>query len=136
MPYTEEQFNRLPKWAQAELKNAKSLQDSARRRSEDLDTTRELILRDSAQAVLDLGFPEDAVTWRGPVVAYREPYDKDPVPVARERDSVRFYLGESRNRHDWIDLATRRGVLQVMGTRGLFIRARSGNSVDILLDER
>lgn len=133
MTYTQAQFDRLPKWAQQVIKNADSKYDYAKRTIEDNERLRVALDRDIALAALD---SVDRSDWRGPVVAVRDPYNENPVPVARERDHIRFYLTEGHDHHEWIDFCLRGGVVEITGDRGLLIRSRSGNRVEVYLDER
>jgi hypothetical protein len=121
MTYTEDQFNRLPKWAQSEIKSAENKARSA-------ELTREHYLRFTKDVKFDVQLTaldgEHKSDWRGDIVAHRDPYG-DNVPVARGRDTIRF--SDPNNPHGWIDVSLRDGTVEIMADSSVFIRARAAN---------
>jgi hypothetical protein len=124
MSYTEAQFNKLPKWAQREINAANNREAVASRRQQEYVALIESAKKDMAETVLN---GESAFDWRGPIVAVRQPYDEQ-VPVARERDHIRFYL-DPNDHHDWVDISLRGGGLEITTERMMSIHPRSGNSL-------
>lgn len=97
--------DRLPKWAQETL----------RRYREDIDDLRRAL--DEAKGV-DPRHP----------VAVRDPYG-EAVPVAWDRyDSVRFFLRNTGNQSQWIDVRrARTGEIEVVASSAIHIRMQASN---------
>lgn len=130
MSYTPEQFNRLPKWAQSLVKKAeRDIEYAASVQKEVAKNA-----GDAAMLALD-PIGTERMSWRGPVVAFREFYERDGgrIPVARERDTVTFVLTDSDR--DYINVDVRDGTLQIHGNGVLVTRHHASNTFNVTLDD-
>lgn len=129
--YTEEQFNRLPKWAQYVIKQADARMAEAGRMIQQYGRAEAALRADVVMTALD--GVEDS-SWRGGTVAYRDWYD-DRIPVARQRDEITFVLDETRLR-ETVAVSVRNGALEVRGDRYMILEPQAGNTVLVRLSER
>lgn len=127
MIYTQAQFDRLPKWAQHLVAEAGRKTEYANTLIADANAFNARVSAEAAQAALD--GPGDQVSWRGRVVAVRDPYE-GRVPIARERDVVRFYYDATNDRR-WVDVAARNGAVEIMARSSVSIRAQASNTFRI-----
>lgn len=113
---TPEQRARLPKWA---LKEVERMERNVASLQAEIDER-------------DGKFAE----WKGLPRVFVDHYDKSPRPVATDRDSLRFYVGDLIRPNDWIDVSLRGGVVQILGERAISVCPQSGNAVTIGLGMR
>lgn len=119
--YTPEQFNRLPKWAQALVSRAERDIEWARMVQEDVAKN----AADASLLALDtLGTENES--WRGDVVAYRDIYHTR-VPVARERDEIAFLVRRGSDREYVTVEARTDGQVEIRGSAPLLLEMHSSN---------
>lgn len=125
--YTPEQFDRLPKWAKALVRQAALDIEYAKK----VERATEEAAAVAALHALDGGRPPEGEEYRGAVTAFREEGLGEYVPVGREQDKITF-VGAGGRENRGFHVGFRNGVLEVAcGSGPMVIRASSSNKITL-----
>lgn len=109
-------FERLPKWAQQEIRTLRT--QAARSKAE-------------VEAYLQ---ERGRVKDESKATVWLDPFDRVPRPIETNNDRVRFTL-DGIDGHLYFDVKVERDALDIMASRGLSIETSASNTIRIKLRE-
>jgi hypothetical protein len=109
-------FDRLPKWAQQEIRSLRAKAERTVAEVEAYLQERERV-KDESKATVWL-----------------DPFDRVPRPIETNNDRVRFCL-DGIDGHQYFDVKVERGALDIMASRGLSIETGASNCIRIKVRE-
>lgn len=128
--YTPEQYERLPKWAKAMVREA----EVSLRTAQDMRDRAEAMVAEADMLSIDRALdPEHSARLRGQVQVFRE-FGLDAVPIGRQRDEIHFRTDPDRRTRGFFVRLDTDGTLRVSASDPLSLRLQASNTFHLSLE--